>query len=216
MTPIEPKRARSPSPRRSRPAKAMAGSRDADERQGLSGNRRQVLINEAARLFASKGYEQTSMRDIAAAVGILPGSLYHHFPPKEDLFVAVYSFAVAQTLDTVTGAMASHDDPWARLEAACIAHLRSLLEKSRFAMVLVSHLSIDSLPQREQTIVLRDSYEAVFKNLIAELPLPADVDRRIFRLGLLGSLNWAITWYRPDGETPSEIARKLLSALRRE
>ncbi|MFX6950010.1 TetR/AcrR family transcriptional regulator, partial [Acinetobacter baumannii] len=77
---------------------------------------------------------------------ILPGSLYHHFPSKEELFVAVYSFAVAQTLDVVTRAIASQDDPWARLEAACVAHLQSLLEKSRFAAVLVSHPSIEDMP----------------------------------------------------------------------
>ncbi|MFX5956923.1 helix-turn-helix domain-containing protein, partial [Acinetobacter baumannii] len=82
-------------------------SNESQDGQGLSGKRRQVLIGEAARLFAGKGYETTSMRDIAAAVGILPGSLYHHFPSKEELFVAVYSFAVAQTLDVVTRAIAS-------------------------------------------------------------------------------------------------------------
>jgi len=153
------------------------------------------------------------MRDIAAVVGILPGSLYHHFPSKEDLFVAVYSFAVAQSLDAVETAVANHNDPWARLEAACIAHLQGLLDKNRFASVLVSHLSVDNLP--EQVVMLRDKYEAVFKELIAELPLPAGIDQRIFRLGLLGSMNWAITWYRPGGETPASVARKLLNALRR-
>ncbi|OKO79790.1 TetR family transcriptional regulator [Bradyrhizobium sp. NAS80.1] len=171
------------------------------------------MIGEAARLFGSKGYENTSMRDIAAAVGILPGSLYHHFPSKEDLFIAVYSFAVSQSMDAVTAAVASRVEPWARLEAACIAHMQGLLDKNRFAAVLVSHLSVDSLP--EQVVILRDGYEAVFKKLIAELQLPAGVDQRIFRLGLLGSMNWAITWYRPGGETPASIARKLLNALRR-
>ena len=59
-------------------------------------------------------------------------------------------------------------------------------------------------------ITLRDRYEAVFKDLIAELKLPAGTDRRIFRLGLLGAMNWAISWYRPGGETPASIALKLL------
>ena len=65
-------------------------------------------------------------------------------------------------------------------------------------------------------VTLRDSYEAVFKELIAELPLPAGIDLRIFRLGLLGAMNWAITWYRPGGETPASLARKLLNNIRRE
>lgn len=185
-----------------------------EDRPALSSDRRQVLISEAARLFGNKGYENTSMRDIAAAVGILPGSLYHHFSSKEELFVAVYSFAVSQSLHAVTAAISTKSDPWVRLEAACIAHMQGLLDKSRFAAVLVSHLSVSGLPA--QVVALRDSYEAVFKELIADLPLAAGIDPRIFRLGLLGAMNWAITWYRPGGETPATIARKLLNAVRRD
>lgn len=177
-------------------------------------DRRQVVINEAARLFGTKGYEGTSMRDIAAAVNILPGSLYHHFPSKEDLFVAVYAFAVSQSLDAVRAAIANRTDSWARLEAACIAHTQGLLDTNNYAAVLISHLSVTNLPN--QVVALRDSYESVFKELIAELPLPSGIDRRIFRLGLLGSMSWTITWYRPGGETPATIVRKLLSIIRRE
>lgn len=207
------KRRTRPAPQ-TRRAKAARPPAAGSKRQALSGDRRQVLISEAARLFGNKGYENTSMRDLAAAVGILPGSLYHHFPSKEELFVAVYAFAVSQSVDAVKTAVNTRPDPWARLEAACIAHMQGLLDKNRFAAVLVTHPSASGLP--EQVVTLRDSYEAVFKDLIAELPLPAGIDRRIFRLGLLGAMNWAITWYRPGGETPASIARKLLSATRRE
>lgn len=177
-------------------------------------DRRQVVINEAARLFGTKGYEGTSMRDIAAAVNILPGSLYHHFPSKEDLFVAVYAFAVSQSLDAVRASIANRTDPWARLEAACIAHTQGLLDTNSYAAVLISHLSVSNLPN--QVVALRDSYELVFKELIADLPLPSGIDRRIFRLGLLGAMSWTITWYRPGGETPATIVRKLMSIIRRE
>lgn len=186
----------------------------AKKRPAPPDDRRQVVINEAARLFGTKGYEGTSMRDIAAAVNILPGSLYHHFPSKEDLFVAVYAFAVAQSLDAVRASIANRTDPWARLEAACIAHTQGLLDTNNYAAVLISHLSVSNLPN--QVVSLRDSYESVFKELIADLPLPPGIDRRIFRLGLLGSMSWTITWYRPGGETPATIVRKLLSIIRRE
>lgn len=201
-----------PQTRRAKPARAP---RTGAKGQELSEDRRQVLINEAARLFGNNGYENTSMRDIATAVGILPGSLYHHFPSKEELFVAVYSFAVSQSLDALNTAIANRkQQPWARLEAACIAHMQGLLDVNRFAAVLVSHVSVTRLP--EQVVTLRDSYEAIFKDLITDLSLPAGVDQRIFRLGLLGAMNWAITWYRPGGETPASIVRKLLNIIRRD
>lgn len=177
-------------------------------------SRRQTLINEAAQLFGVKGYENTSMRDIAAAIGILPGSLYHHFESKEELFVAVYSLGVSQILQAVTAAIARQDDPWARLEAACVAHMQTLLVKDSYAAAVISHLSLNSLPKRDRLVDLRDRYESVFKDLIDNLPLRAGIDRRILRLGLLGSMNWAVVWYRPGGETPTRIARKLLDPIR--
>jgi len=177
-------------------------------------SRRQILIRETARLFGVKGYENTSMRDIAAAIGILPGSLYHHFESKEQLFVAVYSLGVSQILEAVTAAIGKQEDPWARLEAACIAHMQTLLVKDSYAAAVISHLSFNSLPKQDRLVELRDKYESVFKDLIENLPLRAGIDRRILRLGLLGSMNWAIVWYRPGGETPTRIARKLLDPIR--
>ena len=180
----------------------------------MATSRRQILIRETARLFGVKGYENTSMRDIAAAIGILPGSLYHHFESKEQLFVAVYSLGVSQILEAVTAAIGKQEDPWARLEAACIAHMQTLLVKDSYAAAVISHLSFNSLPKQDRLVELRDKYESVFKDLIENLPLRAGIDRRILRLGLLGSMNWAIVWYRPGGETPTRIARKLLDPIR--
>jgi AcrR family transcriptional regulator len=59
-----------------------------------SDNRLPLILDEAARLFREKGYAATSMRDIANAVDMLPGSLYYHFSAKEDLLVAVYEEGV--------------------------------------------------------------------------------------------------------------------------
>lgn len=176
-----------------------------------------MLVNEAARLFGSKGYHNTSMRDIAAAVGILPGSLYHHFPSKEALFVEVYAQGVSQIGQAVNDAVARHTEPWARLEAACAAHLQTLLVKDSFAAAVIQpllHLSIADLPMRAELVELRDRYEAVFEQLVAALPLPPGADRRAFRLGLLGAMNWSLAWYRPGGDSPVTIARKLVRLLR--
>jgi len=176
--------------------------------------RREELIDEAARLFSLNGYERTSMRDIAAATGILAGSLYHHFESKEELFIAVYSLGVTRLLDAVIKATAMHDDPWTRLEVACVTHMQTLLGKDSYAAVVISHLSFNILPKQEQLVGLRDKYESIFKKLIDDLPLPKGTDRRIFRLGLLGAMNWAIVWYRQGSDTPAQIARKLLALLR--
>jgi AcrR family transcriptional regulator len=191
-----------------------ARSRAAAPARAPSDDRRQVVVEEAARLFGSKGYEKTSMRDIATAVGILPGSLYHHFRSKEELFVAVYSFGVAQVRAAGGDAVARHDDPWDRLQAACAAHLESLLGRESVSAAVISHLSIASLPMRAELVALRDRYEALFEDLVDALALPAGADRRVFRLALLGAMNWSIVWYRPGRDSPSGIARKILGSMR--
>jgi len=61
-------------------------------------NRLSVVLDAAARLFAQRGYAATSMRDIAQAAAMLPGSLYYHFAAKEDLLAAVYEAGVREQL----------------------------------------------------------------------------------------------------------------------
>jgi len=195
-------------PARRRAGEAAAGPPAAPD------NRRAQLLDEAARLFGAKGYEHTSMRDIAAAFGILPGSLYHHFASKEALFVAVYAAGVAQILDAVAAAVADHTAPWDRLEAACVAHLQTLLLKQSYAAAVITDWSAAQLPMRDQLVPHRDRYEEVFEALIAALPLRADVDRHYFKLGLLGALNWSLTWFRPGREAPATVARRLLALFR--
>ncbi len=68
------------------------------------------------------------MREIAAAAGMLPGSLYYHFPSKDELLLAVYEEGVRRIAERLDAALSEAEPPWARLEAACVAHLEMLLE----------------------------------------------------------------------------------------
>src|SRR4051812_19299039 len=96
-----------------------------------------LVLDEAARLFRTQGFEGTSVRDIARAVGILPGSLYCHFATKELLLAAVYVRGVEQITGSVQAAVAAHEDPWERLEAACVAHLEAILHDDDYAQVVI-------------------------------------------------------------------------------
>jgi AcrR family transcriptional regulator len=197
-------------PRARRPAKALAPEPlFGDDRKGQ-------LLEEAARLFGARGYDKTSMRDIASAFGILPGSLYHHFGSKEELFIAVYAAGVNQFIAAVERAIAPHQDAWLRLEAGCIAHLESLLTKeSSAATVLADWSTITHSDELRSALVKeRDRYEKVFAALTDAIDMPEGVKRRYFRLGLLGAFNWALTWYQPGRDSPATIARQLLALFR--
>jgi AcrR family transcriptional regulator len=185
------------------------------QRAVRSDNRLPAVLDAAARLFAGRGYAAASMREIAEACGMLPGSLYYHFAAKEDLLVAVYEAGVRELIDAVRAALGRSADPWARLEAACAAHLETVLRRSDYAQVLVRVLPSDVPGAAARLKRLRADYEALFRELAAALPLRADTDRRMLRLMLLGALNWARFWFDPAGrETPRSLARKLVRLLK--
>jgi len=180
-------------------------------------SRRRDILDLAAGLFARHGYEGTSVRDIAGAVGLQPSSLYHFFPGKDALLAEIYREGVERITKAVMGAIAaSGGDPWARFENAAIAHLESLLGEGGNDYVRVV---TGAAPKRDAALLerlkpFRESYEAIFRDLIAALPLRPEVDPQIFRLAALGMLNWSTAWYRSDRLSPREIARRMMRLLR--
>lgn len=185
------------------------------QRSPRADNRLAAVLDAAAGLFAQRGYAATSMRDIAQAASMLPGSLYYHFAAKEDLLAAVYEAGVREIVAAVRAAAARETEPWARLEAACVAHLETVLKRSDTAQVLIRVLP-EQVPAAEARLKrLRAEYEAVFRELVDALPLAAGSDRRTLRLMLLGALNWTRFWYREQGaDSPKVIARRMLQMLR--
>ena len=178
-------------------------------------NRREELLAEAARLIAEKGYEGTSMRDIAAAVGMLPGSLYYHFPSKEELFVELHAQAVTSINRAVDSAVERESDPWARLEAAVAAHLEAMLETTDTIAIVSPDFPEDRSQLNARLIEQRDAYETKFARLVEDLGLSRSVDPGMFRLMLLGAVNWSPIWYRRAGKAgPAEIARAFVEMLR--
>lgn len=175
---------------------------------------RENLLAISARRFARGGFEATSMRDIAGEAGMLAGSMYYHFPSKNELIAAVYEAGVAEIGAAVDSAVAGARAPWSRLEAACIAHLEALLADRAHAAVMTADLGRLDRPLRRRLVALRDGYERRFVDLVVALPLPAATDRTLWRLQLLGALNWTPTWYRAGGKSPAAIARALVAALR--
>lgn len=184
-------------------------------RSPRSDNRLSTLLDAAARLFADKGYVATSMRDIAQECGMLPGSLYYHFAAKEDLLVAVYERGVEELLANVRIAIAKESEPWSRLQAACTAHLQTVLRRSDYAQVLIRVLPNDVAAAAARLAELRDEYEDQFAALVGALPLAHGADRKALRLMLIGALNWSRFWFNSPGrDTPRSLARKFVGFLK--
>ena len=141
--------------------------------------------------------------------------MYCHFATKEALLVAVYREGVERIGAAVDLAIASTDEPWQRLEAACVAHLTTLLDQTDYSQVVIRVRPSDAPAAADELVQLRDSYEKRFARLVAALPLARPTDRSTLRLMLMGALNWSQTWYRQDGGlAPDRIARRFVGLLK--
>ena len=173
------------------------------------------LLDEAARAFAERGFAAASVREICGPIGMLPGSLYCHFPTKEALLVAVYTEGVERISNAVDAAIAPLSEPWARLEAACVAHLGCLLDRTHFSEVVIRIRPSDAPAVAAELTALRDSYESRWGRLVGALPLERGVHRSDLRLFLLGALNWSQTWYRDEGaSSPAKIAKRFVGLMK--
>jgi TetR/AcrR family transcriptional regulator, cholesterol catabolism regulator len=188
---------------------ARDGAADGDG----AGRRAQVLA-AAAREFSAKGYEASSLRNIAAAAGVLAGSLYHHFRSKDDLFATVHAEGIRQLHEALDRSLAGLSDPWHRLEAACATHLDQLVNGNDIAVVTATSLFRTMRPSLQRRLNRqRDDYERRFRDLTAALPVRRGIDRSLLRLLVLGALNWTRVWYRPGKLQPAEIARQWIRQL---
>ncbi|MFA7293472.1 MAG: TetR/AcrR family transcriptional regulator [Rhodocyclaceae bacterium] len=178
-------------------------------------DRRQQILLGAAQLFVEHGYGGTSVRDIAERVGLMPGSLHHYFPSKEDLFVAVHQEGFRQLIARVTDLLQQPNEPWRKLELACTEHIQSMAVGDAIARIAATGLfSIHEAKLQRRLKSDRRAYDRIFADLIAKLPLARGLDRSLFRLNLFGALNWTLVWYRPGKLNPAQIAQQLVAMLR--
>ena len=178
-------------------------------------NKLPQLLDSAAGHFRTEGYAAASMRDIAARAGMKAGSMYYYFASKEDLLVVVHEEGIRRITDAVSSALLDTLDPWQRLQAAMSAHLDALLDGGDYAQVVVRELPRGDAAARRRLIALRDEYEFIFHRLVDELPLAPDAPRRHLRLMLLGAMNWTQNWYRPEGDSPRDIAEAFVDLIRK-
>lgn len=165
-------------------------------------------------LFATRGYKATTMRDIAAEVGMQPGSLYYHFASKQELLQAIYEIAVKQAQARLDEAIAEPHDPKTVFERAIIAHTETMLDQNNYAKVMTGVLPLDAPEIQADLTAMRDGYEATFTRIIDDLQLPPSIDKKMLRLLVLGATNATRTWYRPGGDTPEQIGTKIVAILR--
>lgn len=194
----------------------------ADERD--DGNRRKELLMAAAKLFRRQGFDATSTRDIAAAVGMHSGSPFYHFKSKDALLYAVMEegmhSAIARQGAALSRAAATPATPLLLMRRLVRAHFDTLLGPGNdfVPVMLYEHRSL-SARQRATLAKLQLDYEApwtpVLDALHASGHLRAPV--KLSRLLILGALNWAVQWFdRKKGASLEELTDAAMQLFLRE
>ena len=177
-------------------------------RRADDAGRRGQLIRESARLFREKGYEATSVRDIAAATGLQSGSWVYHFKTKQDILAAVMEEGLQRALERIEAIGREQLEPRAHFRALLRAHLDTILAPGQdFIPVLLYEWRSLEAKSRPRVVALQRRYEAVWETVIAQLRRSRDwvQPTRVDRLLMFGALNWMAHWYRPDG--PFDVAQ---------
>jgi AcrR family transcriptional regulator len=191
---------------RGRPRKTVAERDD--------GNRRVELVHAAARLFRRKGFEGTSTRDIATAVGMHSGSPFYHFKSKGALLHAVMAEGMRSAIERQTAALqaAEHvaSDAAAQLHVLVRNHFDVLLGPgSDFIPVMLYESRSITSRQRSVLAKLQSDYEAVWGPALQALHRQGRLrcPVKLARLLMFGALNWSVQWFdAKKGASLDELA----------
>lgn len=185
----------------------MSASASQEKLRVLSSGRDRIL-DEAAKLFLSGGYGDTSLRDIASAVGIQPASIYHHFSSKEELFTEILRIGIEHTTrafdeiaDLLDGS-STDNSPQEILTAHIEGHLIALFEHGPYTAANIVVFPVAPEAVKAAVVPIRDQYEQRWDSLLQDLAtsglLDPNLDVRMARRILLGSINSTIEWFTPQ------------------
>ncbi|MBV4451824.1 MULTISPECIES: TetR/AcrR family transcriptional regulator [Pseudomonas] len=172
------------------------------------------LLQTAAHLFRNKGFERTTVRDLASAVGIQSGSIFHHFKSKDEILRAVMEETIRYNTAMMRACLEETTDVRERVLALIRCELQSIMGGSGEAMaVLVYEWRSLSTQSQAQVLALRDVYEGIWLQVLGEARAAGYIrgDVVITRRFLTGALSWTTTWYRAEGSlTLEQLAEEAL------
>jgi len=182
----------------------------------------QALLAAAAACFMEKGFDATSIDEVARRLGATKGHVYHYYASKTDLFFDIHREGMARLFAAVEPAQAAAaGDGVSVLGDMLKAHALALFEHHAFESVVVQGVQLHRFgaltPAQRQTldelIASRDRFEALFKTQLKRAKADgslADLDVSIAAKTILGGLQWSLIWYRPEQDR-SPRSRALLA-----
>jgi AcrR family transcriptional regulator len=165
---------------------------------------RQEILRTAARLFQQRGYDATSMNDVAAALKLSKGGLYHHFQGKDEILFEIMNHAMEITEERVLAPVRGIADPEERLRALIRRHMEVVLSPRDREITVMLHENHPLPPALRKRINSRKKeYIHFVEDLISDVQrgrhAKGAVSPRAAAFALLGMINWIYQWYKPEG-----------------
>jgi AcrR family transcriptional regulator len=197
---------KNPAARRSRP----------DAFHGV--DRRQAILETAARVICDRGYEGASIQEIADACELTKAGLYHHIGSKENLLAEIMGYGMDLFEAQVLSPVRDIDDPVLRLRACMDRNIKLVTRGSSKHITIILHehatlkgtagKAIDARKKKYVRFLEQSFAEAVMKGLIRP------VSPKVAAFSFLGMVLWIYKWFRPDGELSEEqIAEAMIDLL---
>lgn len=190
---------------------------------------KQEILRTAARLFQQRGYDATSMNDVAAALRLSKGGLYHHFQSKDEILFEIMNHAMEITQERVLKPLQSIADPEERLRTLIRLHIEVVLSPRDREITVMLHENHPLPPSLRKRINARKKeYVHFLEKLMAEVQQKAQqkaretaqkqarenyanadaargrVSPRAAAFALLGMINWIYQWYKPEGNLQAQ------------
>jgi AcrR family transcriptional regulator len=170
---------------------------------------RQEILRTAARLFQQQGYHATSMNDVAAALKLSKGGLYHHFQSKDEILFHIMSHAMDITEERVINPVRRIEGAEERLRTLIRLHIQVVLSAEDREITVMLHENHPlPTPLRRKINARKKDYVHFVENLIADVQRQRNssstVTPRAAAFGLVGMINWIYQWYKPEGPLTGE------------
>ena len=163
---------------------------------------RDDILDAAAQVIRKKGFHAASMSDIASAVNLQKASLYHHVSSKQEILLELLDRALEMLTARIAPIVNQSIPADEKLRQMICVYLQSLAENPDLSTVLLfEHRSLDK-KLHARHVPNRDRFESLWQDVMhegirAKLFDCSDVGLAV--RGLMGILNWTLTWYHPDG-----------------
>ncbi len=178
-------------------------------------SRKEEILKKISDLFARKGYEKTSIRDIAAHLGMTNAGLYYYFKNKQEMLVDIMNYGMEEALARMKRELPLMKSGEEKLEWIIRAQIEFYSKNQSQTKASIHERG--ALEAKYAKIMDKKEKEYVewVKHVISEIIRDnprITVGTEVATYSLLGMLNWLVHWYNPHGKVPpAELTSNILS-----